>query len=150
MTSNVLLYSLNTSRTPEGVGIDSLPANHLRQFSDKMRMLSHLFVGIGLTCLTAAQFSENAQGLFDESMEWMDAFYDSKAGYLYDLDGNQALRHNTRSSSFYAVGLLARNEGEDASEAEKIILNLIGGQFTDPEKQWLECTWASKFIWLMT
>jgi len=44
-------------------------------------------------------------------MEWMDDFYDSSAGYLYDVSAASALRHETRSLAWYAVGLLARNNG---------------------------------------
>ena len=78
----------------------------------------------------------NTQGLFNESMEWMDDFYDSDYGYLYDVSAVSALRHETRSSAWYALGLLARNEGSDVKEALKIITNVISGQFKDPSKQW--------------
>ncbi|KPM43742.1 hypothetical protein AK830_g2758 [Neonectria ditissima] len=81
-------------------------------------------------------WTDNVQELFSESMEWMDRYYDSKLGYLYDLDREDALRHNTRSSAWYALGLLSRNEDNDVDEAEKIIANVIGGQFTDKSKQW--------------
>jgi len=79
---------------------------------------------------------KNTQGLFNESMEWMDQFYDPSAGYLYDVSTTAALRHETRSSAWYAVGLLARNEGSDVEEALKIITNIVHGQFKDPTKQW--------------
>ena len=66
----------------------------------------------------------------------MDQFYDSAAGYLYDVSASTALRHTTRSSGWYAVGLLARNQGSDVEEALKIITNIIAGQYKDPAKQW--------------
>ena len=75
----------------------------------------------------------NTQQLLDESMSFMDAFYDPAAGYLYDLDREAALRHNTRSSAWYALGLLSRG---DVCEADRIIRNVISGQFTDPALQW--------------
>ncbi|CAG8981254.1 hypothetical protein HYALB_00003852 [Hymenoscyphus albidus] len=78
----------------------------------------------------------NAQGLLNESMAWMDNFYDPAAGYLYDVSASSALRHETRSSAWYAVGLLARNEGEDVQEALKILTNVVDGQFKNPEDQW--------------
>lgn len=78
----------------------------------------------------------NAQGLLNESMSWMDNFYDPEAGYLYAVSGASALRHETRSSAWYAVGLLARNEGEDVQEALKILTNVVDGQFKNPEEQW--------------
>ncbi|KAF5537653.1 hypothetical protein FMEXI_9766 [Fusarium mexicanum] len=80
--------------------------------------------------------SPNAQQLFTESMEWMDTFYDKKAGYLYDFSASVALRHETRSSVWYAFGLLARNEGSDAAEAEKIIKNTIDAQYKVPADEW--------------
>lgn len=83
-----------------------------------------------------ARLPKDSQGLFNESMQWMDAFYDPEAGYLYDLGATAALRHETRSSAWYSLGLLARNEGSDVADALKIITNIIDGQFKDPSKQW--------------
>ncbi|KAL2209445.1 hypothetical protein CC79DRAFT_1396341 [Sarocladium strictum] len=78
----------------------------------------------------------NARELFTESMSWMDDYYDSSAGYLYDFSAQVALRHETRSSVWYAFGLLARNQGRDAAEAEKIIKNTIAAQYKDPKDEW--------------
>ncbi|QSZ33646.1 hypothetical protein DSL72_005214 [Monilinia vaccinii-corymbosi] len=78
----------------------------------------------------------NAQGLFNESMDYLDRAYDKSAGYLYDTSGSTALRHETRNSAWYAIGLLARNQGSDVLEAEKIISNVIDAQFKVPEDQW--------------
>ncbi|KAB8301274.1 hypothetical protein EYC80_003159 [Monilinia laxa] len=78
----------------------------------------------------------NAQGLFNESMDYLDRSYDNSAGYLYDTSGSTALRHETRTSAWYAIGLLARNQGSDIFEAEKIISNVINAQFKDAEDQW--------------
>lgn len=105
-------------------------------------MLSHLLLlaVAGLSSLSSASYatsmSPNAHGLLNESMAWMDTFYDRDLGYLYDVEGGAALRHETRSSAWYAVGLLARNEKDDAREAEHIITNIIGAQFQDPSQQW--------------
>jgi len=82
------------------------------------------------------KLSVNSKELFTESMDWMDMYYDSRAGYLYDFSGAAALRHETRSSAWYAFGLLARNKGRDASEAEKIIRNIIVGQHKNPADEW--------------
>ncbi|KAL5450781.1 hypothetical protein PMIN07_008774 [Paraphaeosphaeria minitans] len=62
-----------------------------------------------------------------ESMGWTDMYYDAEVGYLYNLD-SKALLNDTRSSAWYAAGLLARNEGNDAEEAAKIVKNIIVGQ----------------------
>lgn len=80
--------------------------------------------------------SPNARSLFTESMDWMDGFYDAKAGWLYDFSAASALRYETRSSVWYAFGLLARNRGGDAAEAEKILTNLVHDQYRDPEDLW--------------
>lgn len=99
-------------------------------------MLPLLALG-GLTAAGIVQtWRPNVQQLFNESMTWMDTFYDSRAGYLYDLDRESALRHNTRASAWYALGLLARGSDYDLDEADRIIRNVIEGQFTDPEDQW--------------
>lgn len=83
-----------------------------------------------------SKMPSNPQSLLLESMEWMDKYYDPEAGYLHWILGNSALQHETRSSSWYAVGLLARNQGCDVANAEKILRNLIGAQFKDPKDQW--------------
>lgn len=80
--------------------------------------------------------SPNAQEMFTESMTWMDDYYDSSAGYLYNFEGASALRQETRSSAWYALGLLARNSCHDVSEAEKIITNIVAGQYKNPSEQW--------------
>jgi hypothetical protein len=77
-----------------------------------------------------------AQELFTESMTWMNTFYDHQAGYLYDLSAQTALDHETRSSSWYALGLLARNEDDDVEQAVKVVNNIISGQFRNESQQW--------------
>lgn len=83
-----------------------------------------------------SSLSSSAQELFTESMSWLDTFYDSEAGYLYDLSAQTALDHETRSSAWYALGLLARSENDDAQQAEKIVNNIIYGQFKNESQQW--------------
>lgn len=78
----------------------------------------------------------NAKGLFTESMTWLDSYYDPSAGYLFDESSAAGLRHETRSSAWYAIGLLARNKGKDVQYAMDIITNVIAGQFKDPKDQW--------------
>ncbi|PNS18465.1 hypothetical protein CAC42_6282 [Sphaceloma murrayae] len=71
-------------------------------------------------------------------MSWLDSLYDPEAGYLYDVSQNTqtSLNHVTRASAWYATGLLARNQGDDAREANQIIRNVISGQYKDPRQQW--------------
>lgn len=80
--------------------------------------------------------SPDTRQLLTEGMEWMDTYYDSDAGYLYDFSSRKALRHETRNSVWYALGLLARNKGTDVAEAEKIINNVIAGQYKVPSDAW--------------
>ena len=96
---------------------------------------------IGLfTAATSASYVTslpgNAQTLFNESMVWMDSFHDKEFGALYELGSSSALRHGTRASAWYALGLLARNEGPDVENALTMIVNVIRGQFKDPEENW--------------
>ncbi|KAF2794408.1 hypothetical protein K505DRAFT_242202 [Melanomma pulvis-pyrius CBS 109.77] len=76
-----------------------------------------------------------ARNLLQESMSWMDMYYDADAGYLYSLSA-KALTHETRASAWYASGLLARNEGNDVEQAVKIIRNVIDGQHKNVSSQW--------------
>lgn len=80
--------------------------------------------------------STNTAQLFTESMNWLDSYYDAATGYLFHAGSASALRHETRSSAWYSIGLLARNEGSDVSDAMDIITNVIAGQFKDPKDQW--------------
>ncbi|KIK68511.1 hypothetical protein GYMLUDRAFT_721800 [Collybiopsis luxurians FD-317 M1] len=43
---------------------------------------------------------------------------------------------SVRYSAWYAVGLLARNENDDAKDANDLIKSVISYQFTDPSKIW--------------
>jgi len=108
------------------------------------RLLATLAVCAGqASCSYVQSLSSNAQGVLNESMSWMDGFYDTDAGYLYSLDASAALRHDTRSSAWYAIGLLARNEGDDVANAEKILTAIVDGQYKDPAEQWyVALTWT--------
>ncbi|KAG5661833.1 hypothetical protein KAF25_004072 [Fusarium avenaceum] len=106
-----------------------------------MRVTTLSLVGVIASVGTCASsyvdsLPENAKDLLTESMDWMDSYYDNRAGYLYDFGGASALRHETRSSAWYAFGLLARNKGKDAAEAEKVIRNIIHGQHKNPADEW--------------
>jgi hypothetical protein len=79
-----------------------------------------------------ASYSAN---LLSESMNWMDMYYDSERGYLFSLDA-AALTHETRSSVWYAAGLLARNQADDVEQAVKIVRNVVGAQFKNESQQW--------------
>lgn len=76
-----------------------------------------------------------AANLLRESMNWLDMYYDYERGYLFSLDA-AALTHETRSSVWYAAGLLARNEPDDVEQAVRIVKNTIGAQFKNESLQW--------------
>ncbi|KAF4549221.1 Hypothetical protein D9617_23g006360 [Elsinoe fawcettii] len=89
-------------------------------------------------CSFISTLPPNAQDLFNQSMSWLDSLYDADAGYLYDVSQNTqtSLNHVTRASAWYATGLLARNIGTDAEEANQIIRNVIQEQYKNPQDQW--------------
>lgn len=103
----------------------------LIKLAGRLALLAQLAAAAYVTSLP-----HNAQQMFNESMAWMDAYYDGAAGYLYDFSAAAALRHETRSSAWYALGLLVRNEGADVAEAEKIVNNIISAQFRVESEQW--------------
>ncbi|KAL6710515.1 hypothetical protein ACN47E_008563 [Coniothyrium glycines] len=75
-----------------------------------------------------------ATNLLHESMDWLDLYYDHERAYLFSLDA--ATVHETRASVWYAAGLLARNEADDAAQAGRIVQNVIQGQFKNETQQW--------------
>ncbi|KAF6523248.1 hypothetical protein HZS61_011747 [Fusarium oxysporum f. sp. conglutinans] len=77
--------------------------------------------------------SGEAKAMVEDSMEWMDRFYDPKISQLYDLDSKAAMNHETLASTWYAVGLLARNGDGDASRAEDVIRYVIKDQHDNPK-----------------
>ena len=96
-------------------------------------------LGHGVTAsraLTKRNDTESyASNLLHESMNWLDMFYDNERGYLFSLN-SAALVHETRASAWYAAGLLARNEADDAEQAIRIVANIIGAQFKNENQQW--------------
>lgn len=89
----------------------------------------------------ASAFSGNTTGyindLFDQSMSFLDQIYDPNAGYLwYFYYPLAAGKHETRSTVWYAAGLLRRNEGDDLDNAVKIITSVIGDQQKNVSAQW--------------
>ncbi|GAB1206830.1 hypothetical protein APSETT445_005532 [Aspergillus pseudonomiae] len=69
-------------------------------------------------------------------MDYLDRIYDPTAAYVFSPSAATALRHDTRASVWYAVGLLARNQNDDVAQAMAIIQNVIEAQFKDPTDQW--------------
>ena len=118
-----------------------------------------IFLSIVSTTLALAQvchgsyvskLPHNSRTLLAESMNWMDNFYDAEAGYLRWVLSNSAFHHETRSSAWYAVGLLARNKHKDVANAEKIINNIINAQFKNPEDQWYVLRFSASLTKMFT
>ncbi|KAK7938034.1 uncharacterized protein PG986_014902 [Apiospora aurea] len=97
-----------------------------------------LLLGVaGVSPATAAELKGHVQSLLDESMDFMDKIYDRDAGYLYYFYYPLAAgQHETRSSMWYATGLLQRNRGDDVDQAVRIIRNIIGDQEKNETLQW--------------
>ncbi|PSR79994.1 hypothetical protein BD289DRAFT_374790 [Coniella lustricola] len=75
--------------------------------------------------------------MFNQSMSFLDQIYDPSAGYLWYFYFPLAPgKHETRSSVWYAAGLLRRNEGDDVEQANKIITSVITGQQKNVSDQW--------------
>ena len=79
-----------------------------------------------------------ARAMMEDSMKWMDRFYDPSTSQLFDLESKAAMNHETLTSVWYAVGLLARNgnRGKDVSAAESIIKYVIADQHDNPKDLW--------------
>ncbi|ROW11777.1 hypothetical protein VPNG_04935 [Cytospora leucostoma] len=105
-----------------------------------MLLLSHLIAGaLAVSGVTA--FTGNTTGyindLFDTSMSFLDQIYDPTAGYLwYFYYPLAAGKHETRSTVWYAAGLLRRNQGEDVHNAVRIIESVVGDQKNNISDQW--------------
>ncbi|CAN8101694.1 unnamed protein product [Discula destructiva] len=70
-------------------------------------------------------------------MSYLDQIYDSIAGYLwYTYYPLAAGKHETRSTVWYAAGLLRRNQGDDVDNAVRIITSVIGDQEKNVGAQW--------------
>ncbi|KAG8685466.1 hypothetical protein FRC11_010528, partial [Ceratobasidium sp. 423] len=99
-----------------------------------MRLTRALFVGFALSgsgVLAGKKIkglSDNAQELFDTAMTYNDDGWDSIRG---TTGGGEA-----RATAWYAVGLLARNDGSDAATARDIIEREIDAQYTVPGNPW--------------
>ncbi|KAL2851187.1 hypothetical protein BJY01DRAFT_260974 [Aspergillus pseudoustus] len=95
------------------------------------------FILLGATLAHSARLSDDVQALFNESMTIQDAIYDPSASYLrYFYYPLAAGSHETRSTVWYSVGLLQRNNGNDDEEAVKILRNVIGDQEKNVSAQW--------------
>ena len=69
--------------------------------------------------------TDSARELACVSLEWMDGLFDDHVALLWnppDLEGGEPrTRHLVRESAWYALGLLARDESEDAERAARTL-----------------------------
>ncbi|GIJ97904.1 hypothetical protein Aspvir_000010 [Aspergillus viridinutans] len=92
---------------------------------------------LGASLVRSAKLSKQSQALFDQSMTLLDDIYDPAASYLHNFYFPLAAGpHETRSTVWYSVGLLQRNQGNDLNEAVKILKNVIAGQEKNTSAQW--------------
>jgi len=73
------------------------------------------------------------------AMEWTDQFWDGRAGFIWDTDaespsrsGRIGRRHLVRETSWYAVGLLLRNQRGDLERAIQAIEAVLKQQIDEP------------------
>lgn len=73
------------------------------------------------------------------AMEWTDQFWDARAGFMWDTDaespnrsGRMGHRHLVRETSWYAVGLLLRNQRGDLERALQAIEAVLQQQIDEP------------------
>lgn len=93
--------------------------------------------GVNALTLTTANSSAYIDEIFDSSMVYLDQIYDPTAGYLwYTYYPFAAGKHETRSTVWYAAGLLRRNQGDDVDNAVRIITSVIGDQEKNVSVQW--------------
>lgn len=75
--------------------------------------------------------------MFHQEMKFLDDLYDPVAGYLYYFYYPLAAGpHETRSTVWYAAGLLLRNEGNDTANAVRIVKDVIANQEKNVSAQW--------------
>lgn len=112
---------------------------HILDLEDMLPSINWI-LGLGLlsaNVVWSVELSKHAQTLFDQSMSFQDQIYDSEASYLrYFYYPLAAGPHETRSTVWYSIGLLQRNQGDDVKEAVKILENVIGDQEKNTTVQW--------------
>ena len=90
--------------------------------------------------VSPATMDKNTRELFQESMALNDTFYDENAKLLKSPGMREAEsrpgRHVVRESSWYALGLLVRDEPGDRKRAADILDAVLKQQYLTPGKPW--------------
>lgn len=76
------------------------------------------------------------------SVAWMDQFWDPAANLIWQASAadlphpksKSKRRHSVRETSWYALGLLMRRQGDDIARAQRAIDAVLGCQFDEPGK----------------
>ncbi|THU86169.1 hypothetical protein K435DRAFT_970410 [Dendrothele bispora CBS 962.96] len=89
-----------------------------------------------LPCIANASYLDSLSPLqrevFDYGMSALDVnFAGGPDSLLFD-----GISDSIRYSAWYAVGLLARNEGDDVDVASGMLKKVVANQFTNPSKVW--------------
>jgi hypothetical protein len=90
--------------------------------------------------ISPAKLDRNTSELFRDSMYWDNYFYDSSAKLVRspygDISGHSAGRYMVRESSWYALGLLLRDQQGDRERAAQILDTVLKEQYTQPGVRW--------------
>ncbi|WP_263411223.1 hypothetical protein [Terriglobus tenax] len=94
--------------------------------------------------VTLSSLPQNTRDLFRDSMHWDEYFWDSSASLIrspyFEAHKPEAFRHMVRESSWYALGLLLRDQPGDRKRAAAVIDAVLQQQYTDPSARWFG-TW---------
>lgn len=80
-----------------------------------------------------ADLTPHARSLAEESLRWIDQFWDPTMGLLaLDSENQKGAKHTVRNSTWYALGLLLRNQGDDLERAVRTFHAVLDYQFDEP------------------
>ncbi len=93
---------------------------------------------VGRKHFSATALPRNTRALLDEAMALMDQSYDPQAHLvLHPPEQSQDRgKYMVRESSWYALGLLMRNEPGDNARASAILEAVLVEQYVDPNVKW--------------
>ncbi|WP_263417215.1 hypothetical protein [Terriglobus albidus] len=93
--------------------------------------------------VSPVSLNRNTGELFQESMHWNEYFYDPAVSLVKSPSGGathgtqgEGRRYMVRESSWYALGLLFRDQPGDRERAAKILDAVLKQQYTDPNVPW--------------
>src|SRR5215469_6980653 len=90
--------------------------------------------------ISPAKLDRNTSELFRDSMYWDNYFYDSSAKLVRSpysaTDAHSAGHYMVRESSWYALGLLFRDQQGDRDRAAQILDTVLKEQYTQPGVRW--------------